>query len=176
MRLAASTCPSIRGKRVRYSTGLVLGLDEFLQEQTYFLEKNRAHARGLHGYGVMCGLDVGSRGDPDPEIVVAPGIAINPRGQTMMVDQDYCLRVNAWLERRQDEVEAFRGSPPPAVLSPDDLTLYPGALAIVNAKLMWSRSRAVRASRSTRSPPQQGWPTTSCWNCGSRLLIKPKRM
>jgi hypothetical protein len=110
-------------KRVRYSNGLVLGLDEFLQEQTYFLEKHRAHNRSLHGYGVVCGLDVTSRGDPDPEIVVAPGAALNPRGQTMIVDQDYCLRVNAWLVQNQDEIEALRGSPP-VPQSPDVLTLY----------------------------------------------------
>ncbi len=110
-------------KRVRYSNGLVLGLDEFLQEQTYFLEKHRGHNRSLHGYGVVCGLDVVSRGDPDPELVVAPGLALNPRGQTMTVDQDYCLRINAWLAQNQSEIEALRGSPP-VPDSPDVLTLY----------------------------------------------------
>ncbi len=110
-------------KRVRYSNGLVLGLDEFLQEQTYFLAKHRGHARALHGYGVVCGLAVDSRGDPDPELVVSPGMGLNPRGQTMTVDQDYCLRVNAWLALHQDEIEALRGSPP-VPGSPDVLTLY----------------------------------------------------
>lgn len=110
-------------KRVRYSNGLVLGLDEFLQEQTYFLQKHRGHNRALHGYGVVCGLDVDSRGDPDPEIVVSPGLALNPRGQTMTVDQDYCLRINAWLAQNQTEIEALRGSPP-VPDSPDVLTLY----------------------------------------------------
>lgn len=110
-------------KRVRYSTGLVLGLDEFLQEQTYFLEKHRAHARQLHGYGVVCGLDVTTAGDPDPEVIVGPGVALNPRGETMTVDQDYCLRINAWLDRNREAVEATRGSPPVAP-SPDVLPLY----------------------------------------------------
>jgi hypothetical protein len=98
-------------KRVKYSTGLVLGLDEFLQEQTYFLEKDRSHVRNLHGYGVVCGLDVSSRGDTDPEVVVAPGIGIEPRGRVLTVDQAYCVRINAWLQRHRADVEAQLGSP-----------------------------------------------------------------
>ena len=45
-------------KRVCYSTGLVLGVDEFRQEQEYFLAKDRLHQRALHGYGTVCGLKV----------------------------------------------------------------------------------------------------------------------
>ena len=46
-------------KRVCYSQGLVLGVDEFVQEELYFLEQHRRHARGLHGY---CACRLLSRG------------------------------------------------------------------------------------------------------------------
>jgi len=50
-------------KRVYYSHGLVLGVDEFLQEETYLLERDRTHNRGLHGYGTVCGLSLDTRDD-----------------------------------------------------------------------------------------------------------------
>ena len=34
-------------KRVNYTLGLVLGVDEFDQEQTYFIERHRQHNREL---------------------------------------------------------------------------------------------------------------------------------
>jgi hypothetical protein len=64
-------------RRVCYSNGLVLGVDEFVQEQVYFLEQNREHNRGLHGYGTVCGLYVTVQDTPaeGPQIWVGPGTA-----------------------------------------------------------------------------------------------------
>ena len=45
-------------KRVNYTAGLVLGVEEFQQEQYYFIEKTRWHNRFLHGYGTTSGLQV----------------------------------------------------------------------------------------------------------------------
>ena len=45
-------------KRVNYTFGLVLGADEFIQEQSYFLAKHRRHNQWLHGYGTVDGLKV----------------------------------------------------------------------------------------------------------------------
>ena len=71
-------------KRVCYSTGLVLGVDEFLQDQTFFREKDHAHNRVLHGYGTVNGLHVSIREESEvPEILVSPGMAIDPAGRTI---------------------------------------------------------------------------------------------
>ena len=102
-------------KRVNYSLGLVLGVDEFLQEQTYLMEGDRLHNRLLHGYGTICGLRVYERpGVSEPEILVEPGIAVDPQGQTINVPSLQCANLNDWLEQesnRQD-VESSSGSPP----------------------------------------------------------------
>ena len=55
-RRMASDCPPPStgldpDKRVKYSLGLVLGVDEFEQEQHYLLGRGRQHNRALHGYG-----------------------------------------------------------------------------------------------------------------------------
>lgn len=100
-------------KRVFYSTGLVLGVDEFMQQDLYFVERNRLHNRSLHGYGTVCGLGVSQRSSTaGPEIVVTPGIAVNPQGQEIRVPMAQCARIDAWLARNRDQLEASLGSLP----------------------------------------------------------------
>lgn len=54
-------------ERINYFFGQVLGLNDFRDAQTYFLEKLRLHQRCLHGWGVVCGLEVSVKpGDKDP--------------------------------------------------------------------------------------------------------------
>lgn len=50
--------PLPRFERVKYFYGQLLGVREFQSEQSYFYEKHRLHNRYLHGYGVICGLQV----------------------------------------------------------------------------------------------------------------------
>lgn len=47
-----------RFERVNYFYGQLLGVREFRSEQQFFREKHRLHNRYLHGYGVVCGLEV----------------------------------------------------------------------------------------------------------------------
>jgi hypothetical protein len=44
--------------RLRYFYGQMLGAADFQAEQDYFREKLKLHNRCLHGYGVVCGLEV----------------------------------------------------------------------------------------------------------------------
>jgi len=56
-----------RFERVNYFYGQLLGVREFQSEQQFFLEKHRLHNRYLHGYGVVCGLEVRrAAAPPDP--------------------------------------------------------------------------------------------------------------
>ena len=95
-------------KRVKYSMGLVMGVEEFEQEQAYFLEKNCLHNLVLHGYGTVYGLQVSKRnsGD-DSEIVISPGIAVDPSGRNIRVPKTQCLnleRLNDWLNANKNEI------------------------------------------------------------------------
>jgi len=71
-------------KRVRYSFGQVLGVDDFLGEQNYFRDKSRRHNRYLHGVGVVCGLEVEAGKDV---LVIHPGLALNCEGEEVVVPQ-----------------------------------------------------------------------------------------
>lgn len=81
-------------QRVKYSLGLVLGADEFEQEQYYFLERSRLHQRGLHGYGTVCGLHVSV---DDTTVMVSPGTAVNPQGAAIRVPCAQCANLEEWL-------------------------------------------------------------------------------
>ncbi len=58
--------PLPRFERVKYFYGQLLGVREFQSEQSYFFEKHRLHNRYLHGYGVICGLEVEPCSSHDP--------------------------------------------------------------------------------------------------------------
>ncbi len=95
-------------KRVKYSNGLVLGKDEFDQEQLYLLEKNHLHHRGLHGYGTVCGLNVSVIPDgTNWEIQVSPGIAVDTGGRDVRVPQAQCADVGTWLFRNTDIINDY---------------------------------------------------------------------
>ncbi len=105
-------------KRVRYTMGLVLGVDEFQQEQTYFIARDRLHQRALHGYGTVHGLRIATRpADGDVEVVVGPGLAVDAHGQHICVPGPQCARLQAWLNRTdvRDRIGRVDGSPPGTV-------------------------------------------------------------
>ncbi|MDH5361587.1 MAG: hypothetical protein OEX03_13530, partial [Gammaproteobacteria bacterium] len=106
-------------KRVRYTEGMVLGIDEFLQEELYLLGKHQLHNRGLHGYGTVCGLKVNSEAKgADSELKVAPGIAIDPQGREIRVPEAQCASINTWLNNNKQKILDRLGLPPvlPAVI------------------------------------------------------------
>lgn len=117
---ATATTPLLdASKRVHYTLGLVLGEDEFRQEQGYFIERDRLHNRALHGYGTVSGLavEVVPAGDGDAEVRVRPGLAVDPFGESIAVDATQCARLAPWLSRSatRDRLDELEASPPDEV-------------------------------------------------------------
>jgi hypothetical protein len=104
-------------KRVNYTFGLVLGVEEFLQEDIYFLAKHHVENRLLHGYGTVCGLDVVKQTAPQMEVQVTPGWAITPKGQEIRVPQLMCLQVNDWLTANLTALQDLYSTTAPTSLS-----------------------------------------------------------
>lgn len=119
-RVAASSSRPDPFKRVKYSLGMVLGVDELEQEQAYFLEANRRHTRSLHGYGTVCGLRVTHDGS---EVRVEPGLAVSPKGQTIRLPAAYCAKIDDWLDVPQNR-ERLLEAPPLPSLAPETRSLY----------------------------------------------------
>jgi hypothetical protein len=100
--------------RVNYNFGLVLGVNEFKQEQEYFLQKGYLYNRAFEGYGTVSGLRVTAewlKGE-DVEITVGSGMAIDQFGRPVVVREAQCARLVAWLKRQEEKkkgiIEAHR--------------------------------------------------------------------
>ena len=74
-------------KRNNYAYGMVLGLEDFQQEFSYFYDRMRLHNRMLHGYGTVAGLEVSSSSEEETAtgIVVNAGMAIDPEGNEIIL-------------------------------------------------------------------------------------------
>ena len=108
------TAPLDPHKRVRHFAGLVLGPEEFQQDQLYFMERDRLHQRALHGYGTALGLGVRVRDNASgrPEVLVDPGLAVTPRGESVCVARAQCADLDGWLAVHGAELSGAVGSPP----------------------------------------------------------------
>jgi hypothetical protein len=91
--------------RVFYQYGMVLGLDDFVQEQTHNLGLDYHHERALHGYGTVYGLHVTTSTPPDaPDdvtLTVEHGMAVDQRGRELTVPSAQCARLGAWLAAQE---------------------------------------------------------------------------
>jgi hypothetical protein len=80
-------------ERPRYFHGQLLTAQDFIDEQDYFREKLRRHNRLLHGWGVVCGLRV-TPAEQGCEVIVAPGYALDPCGDEVLVEEEILLRLS----------------------------------------------------------------------------------
>ncbi len=110
--VAVDTC-----KRVNYTLGMLLGVDDFVQEAAYNTARRHQLAREVLGYGTVRGLDVvvDANGDNGPRLRVTPGLALLPSGTLVCVDGEQCCSLNDWLAARATLVaRALAANAPPA--------------------------------------------------------------
>lgn len=86
-------------RRVRYSYGMVMGVDEFQEEQAYHLAQARMHTLALHGYGTLSGLKVRADGD---QIIVSHGTALDPLGRLIQVYPAQSANLTEWLSEEKN--------------------------------------------------------------------------
>ena len=76
-------------ERLRYFPRQLLTADDMRTEQDYFREKMRRHNLMLHGWGVVCGLQVVPTGPLT--VTVQAGYALGPFGDEIHVEKDEAL-------------------------------------------------------------------------------------
>jgi hypothetical protein len=89
--------------RLYYSTGELLGADDFRDEQTYHRRQLARALLYLNGSGVITGLTAshvhhpGKDGAPDEvELKIQPGLALDHAGRLIEVPREACLRLRRW--------------------------------------------------------------------------------
>ncbi len=84
--------------RNHYFTGKLLVERDFRDEQTYFIDKLRHHQQLLHGWGVICGLQVVEHPNPACQnriVCIEPGAAVDCCGHDIVVRERDCIDVTA---------------------------------------------------------------------------------
>src|SRR5258706_14263880 len=89
---AADVAPGDMSKHVKYTFGMLLGVDDFTQEFTYLSGRDRWLARDLLGYGTAWGLSVAIELPPDggPRVNVDRGVGLTPLGELVCVPSMQC--------------------------------------------------------------------------------------
>jgi len=94
-------CGPVVAERNRYFDGKFMTARDFRADPDYLLSHQRLHHRMLHGWGIVCGLNVIRH--PNPRcprwIVVTSGIAIDCCGRELILERDTPLQ----LPPREDD-------------------------------------------------------------------------
>lgn len=88
-------------QRPFYATGMLLGADDFLDEQTYHRGRLAQALGFITGGGTLAGLSVThapATATTAEEIRVAPGVAVDRLGRLVEVARPACLRLARWWE------------------------------------------------------------------------------
>jgi hypothetical protein len=102
--------------RLRYFHGQPLGALDLRREQSYHRNRAMLHNRLLHGWGVVCGLEVrvpprkeGGDCDADPtvaEVIVLPGVALDCLGNEIVLRHPRPVYVDTLLSENDRKVLA----------------------------------------------------------------------
>ncbi len=89
-------------ERVNYATGVLLGAEDFNAEQLYLRGRMGRAFAALYGHGSMAGLRVSCSAfeNPELELLVAPGLALDRLGRLIEVRRLQCIHVKRWLDQR----------------------------------------------------------------------------
>ncbi len=89
---------------VNYHYGMLLGVEDFVTDQSYHRGKMRLHNAWLHGSGVVWGMkasvDVGLG-----EIRVESGLALDGFGRELHSEQPQCVNVGRWFAAHKDDAD-----------------------------------------------------------------------
>lgn len=87
---------------LHYHFGMLLGVDDFETDQAYHRGKQRLHNAWAHREGVLWGLGV--RADlAEGELWVDPGLALDPAGEELHLDQPSCVDVGNWFDKHRTD-------------------------------------------------------------------------
>lgn len=83
--------------RPRFFAGQILTEEDLNRLEHYVIEKNKLHNRYLHGWGVVCGLEVACS-PCDDKVHVKTGYALSPCGEDIIVCKDDTVDVCALIQ------------------------------------------------------------------------------
>jgi hypothetical protein len=110
--------------RVFYTTGVLLGAEDFSDEQSYHRGRLARALAYLFGSGIVAGLRVrvepAQEGVQEETVVVEPGLAIDRLGRIIEVPRPACLKLDLWYNQQpvDDLKQALHPRTPPVAGDP----------------------------------------------------------
>ena len=95
--------PPLAPNRVFYSTGRMLGVEDFQADQDYHRGRLARALVQLYGAGTVSGLLVqtdGSTNSLQLELQVTPGMAVDRIGRIVEIPRTVCIVLNDWLNQQ----------------------------------------------------------------------------
>ncbi|WP_349744322.1 hypothetical protein [Roseateles cavernae] len=101
--VAEALAPRGVPERVHYANGVLLGAEDFAAEQLYLRGRSGRALAALYGHGTLAGLRVGCSAldNPELELQVAPGLALDRLGRLIEIRRKQCIHIARWLAERE---------------------------------------------------------------------------
>lgn len=143
--------------RPKFYSGQMLTDEDLNGLEDYVVNKNRLHNRFLHGWGVVCGLEVVC--DPcTKNVIVRTGYAIDPCGDDIVVCEDATAQIDTLIADYYKEHRTGSSCNPNGQGVPDDCINHTNKWILA----ICYDERLSRGSRPLRDPGKSG---CSC-GCG----------
>jgi hypothetical protein len=113
-------------ERVRYYPRQLVTASVLTTDQDYLRQKARRHNRLLHGWGVVCGLEV--KPDPTEEspwrVIVCPGYLLDPAGEEVPIAEPVHVDLATGAQTQSDPCAGATPCPPAAAVPGEGETRF----------------------------------------------------
>ncbi len=152
---ASSACPQCGGLqclcRPRFFAGQLLTEEDLNRLEQYIIEKNKLHNRYLHGWGVVCGLEVVCNACPGL-VTVKSGYALSPCGEDIVVCNDDTFNICDLIKKCKDKQRRQSECEPPGFNNTNGCQEVPEEW-ILAIRYDEKPSRGITALRASTSSP-----------------------
>ncbi|RLC96298.1 MAG: hypothetical protein DRI40_03550 [Chloroflexi bacterium] len=81
-------------KRLNPHKGMIIDVPTWVGAHDYHRDQQKLHAVSMHRHGIATGLEVVAWDPPDNSVVIYPGIAVDPEGNTIVVPEPQRFYLN----------------------------------------------------------------------------------
>ena len=85
-------------ERVRYYPRQLITAADLMLDQQYHIEKQRRHNRMLHGWGIVCGLEVTQLTGKPLIVTISSGYALSPQGDEIYLPEEFQFDLEQYLK------------------------------------------------------------------------------
>ncbi|HEY2922860.1 MAG TPA: hypothetical protein VGK77_28100 [Candidatus Binatia bacterium] len=152
-KMRGPVCPACGGLeclcRPRFFAGQLLTEEDLNRLDHYIVEKNKLHNRYLHGWGVVCGLEVLCH-PCEGQVTVKSGYALSPCGDDIVLCEDDIVNVCDLIQRCRERERLDCEPPRPAGTTECQDAVEQWVLTVCFTE---KPSRGVTALRGSSEPP-----------------------